>query len=46
MFDGDYGIRVDHVSDIGFIPTVDKMAPSAWREQLPEITAASGPTPQ
>ncbi|KGO71893.1 Tetratricopeptide-like helical [Penicillium italicum] len=36
LFDGEYGIRVDHVSDILFIPIFDKMVPSAWRERLPE----------
>lgn len=35
-FHGEYGIRVDHVSDIMFIPIFDKMVPSAWRERLPE----------
>lgn len=33
---GEYGVRVDHVSDILFIPLFDKMVPSAWRERLPE----------
>lgn len=33
---GEYGVRVDHVSDVLFIPLFDKMVPSAWREQLPE----------
>ncbi|KAJ5615843.1 hypothetical protein N7537_000957 [Penicillium hordei] len=33
---GEYGVRVDHVSDILLIPLFDKMVPSAWREQLPE----------
>ncbi|CAI7581905.1 unnamed protein product [Penicillium glandicola] len=36
MSDGEYGIRVDHVSDILFIPMFNKMVPSAWRERLPE----------
>lgn len=34
--DAEYGVRVDHVSDIMFIPKFDKMVPSAWRERLPE----------
>ncbi|KAJ6138087.1 hypothetical protein N7471_004573 [Penicillium samsonianum] len=34
--DTEYGVRVDHVSDIMFIPMFDKMVPSAWRERLPE----------
>lgn len=33
---GEYGVRVDHVSDILFIPLFDKMVPSAWRQRLPE----------
>ncbi|KAJ9487408.1 hypothetical protein VN97_g5901 [Penicillium thymicola] len=33
---GEYGVRVDHVSDILIIPLFDKMTPSAWRERLPE----------
>ncbi|KAJ5960083.1 uncharacterized protein N7479_007233 [Penicillium vulpinum] len=32
----EYGIKVDHISDIMFIPMFDNMVPSAWREQLPE----------
>ncbi|KAJ5208589.1 hypothetical protein N7449_002968 [Penicillium cf. viridicatum] len=33
---GEYGVRVDHVSDNLFIPLFDKMVPPAWRERLPE----------
>jgi hypothetical protein len=36
MLDTEYGVRVDHVSDIMFIPLFDEMVPSAWRERLPE----------
>ncbi|KAJ5384888.1 Tetratricopeptide-like helical [Penicillium concentricum] len=35
-FDAEYGVKVDHVSDIMFISMSDKMVPSAWRERLPE----------
>lgn len=31
MADGDYGIRVDHLSDVLFIPYFDEMVPSSWR---------------
>lgn len=33
MSDGDYGIRVDHLSDIMFIPKFDKLVPSLWRSE-------------
>lgn len=33
MSDGDYGIRVDHLSDIMFIPKFDKLVPSLWRRE-------------
>lgn len=36
MPDTEYGLRVDHVSDIMFIPLFDEMVPSVWRERLPE----------
>ncbi|RAL00975.1 TPR domain protein [Aspergillus ibericus CBS 121593] len=31
MADGDYGLRVDHLSDIRFIPDHDPLVPSAWK---------------
>ncbi|PYI07190.1 hypothetical protein BO78DRAFT_341620 [Aspergillus sclerotiicarbonarius CBS 121057] len=31
MADGDYGLRVDHLSDIRFIPDHDPLVPSVWR---------------
>ena len=31
MADGDYGIRVDHLSDVFFIPEFDDLVPSSWR---------------
>lgn len=31
MADGDYGIRVDHLSDILFIPEFDDLVPLSWR---------------
>ncbi|CAG7940591.1 unnamed protein product [Penicillium nalgiovense] len=36
MPDAKYGLRVDHVSDIMFIPLFDEMVLSVWRERLPE----------
>ncbi|CAI7667777.1 unnamed protein product [Penicillium viridicatum] len=33
---GEYGVRVDHVSDILFIPLFDEIVPSAWRVRIPE----------
>ncbi|KAJ5236365.1 hypothetical protein N7489_006456 [Penicillium chrysogenum] len=36
MSDTEYVVRVDHVSDIMFIPFFDEMVPSAWRERIPE----------
>ncbi|KAJ5710040.1 hypothetical protein N7493_009632 [Penicillium malachiteum] len=37
LADGNYGIRVDHVSDLVFIPDFDDRVPLAWR---PQITSA------
>ncbi|KAE8381346.1 hypothetical protein BDV26DRAFT_278907 [Aspergillus bertholletiae] len=31
MADGDCGLRVDHLSDIRFIPDYDQLVPSVWR---------------
>ncbi|KAL5336632.1 hypothetical protein BJX70DRAFT_409815 [Aspergillus crustosus] len=31
MADGDYGLRVDHLSDIRFVPEHDILVPSLWR---------------
>jgi hypothetical protein len=36
MSDGDYGIRVDHLPDVRFIPDHDTLIPSSWRRQLME----------
>jgi hypothetical protein len=30
MSDGEYGLRVDHLSDVTFIPNHDMLVPSAW----------------
>ncbi|KAJ5834706.1 Tetratricopeptide-like helical [Penicillium robsamsonii] len=35
-FDAEYGVKVDHVSGIMFIPMFGNMVPSAWRERFPE----------
>lgn len=40
MADGDYGLRVDHLSDIRFIPDHDSLVPSVWR-CLSEIPASA-----
>jgi hypothetical protein len=34
MADGDYGIRVDHLSDVLFIPEFDDLVPSPWRKHV------------
>ncbi|KAJ5120843.1 uncharacterized protein N7515_010231 [Penicillium bovifimosum] len=34
MADGDYGIRVDHLSDVWFIPEFDDLVPLSWRERV------------
>ncbi|KAJ5738057.1 hypothetical protein N7493_001212 [Penicillium malachiteum] len=34
MADGDYGIRVDHISDIWFIPEFDDLVPLLWRSRV------------
>lgn len=31
MADGDYGIRVDHLSDLVFLPGFDERVPLSWR---------------
>ncbi|KAJ5559393.1 hypothetical protein N7513_001792 [Penicillium frequentans] len=37
MADGDYGIRVDHLSDLIFVPGFDERAPFSWRPRnLPD----------
>ncbi|KAK2765676.1 hypothetical protein FQN54_008532 [Arachnomyces sp. PD_36] len=33
MSDGDYGLRVDHLSDVVFIPEYDSRVPLHWRQQ-------------
>ncbi|OQE45954.1 hypothetical protein PENCOP_c001G03916 [Penicillium coprophilum] len=35
-FEAEYGVKVDHVSDIMFISKSNKIVPSSWRERLPE----------
>ncbi|KAL3474787.1 hypothetical protein BJX99DRAFT_271504 [Aspergillus californicus] len=34
MTDGDHGLRVDHLSDVVFLPVHDLRVPSSWRRQL------------
>jgi hypothetical protein len=34
MADGDYGIRVDHLSDVMFIPEFDNLVPLSWRKRV------------
>lgn len=34
MADGDYGIRVDHLSDVWFVPEFDDLVPLSWRESV------------
>ncbi|EAW24582.1 TPR domain protein [Aspergillus fischeri NRRL 181] len=41
MSDGDYGIRVDHLPDVRFIPDHDTLIPSSWRRQLMENDASA-----
>lgn len=40
MADGDYGLRVDHLSDIRFIPDNDPLVPSVWRGRLEKHASA------
>lgn len=34
MADGDYGIRVDHLSDVWFVPEFDDLVPLHWRKRV------------
>ncbi|KAJ6139733.1 hypothetical protein N7471_006219 [Penicillium samsonianum] len=34
MADGDYGIRVDHLSDVWFVPEFDDLVPLSWRKRV------------
>lgn len=34
MADGDYGIRVDHLSDVWFVPKFDDLVPLFWRKRV------------
>ena len=36
MSDGDYGMRVDHVSDLISLSSVDDRVPSCWRAAISE----------
>lgn len=40
MADGDYGLRVDHLSDIRLIPEHDPLVPSVWRTRSQDHTSA------
>jgi hypothetical protein len=46
MSDGEYGLRVDHVSDVVFVDRDGLMLPKAWRVQKPkrsvEVLKAKG----
>jgi hypothetical protein len=37
MADGNYGIRVDHLSDVKFLSEHDEQIPLAWRQKVTEI---------
>ncbi|KAL2040023.1 hypothetical protein N7G274_007426 [Stereocaulon virgatum] len=37
MGDGDYGLRVDHVSDIIWLPSDDDRLPLAWQPRITEL---------
>lgn len=34
MVDGEYGIRVDHPSDVSFVPQFDDLVPLSWRDRV------------
>lgn len=34
MSDGDYGIRIDHLSDIIYLPAYDERVPSCWQPRI------------
>ncbi|KAJ5324338.1 hypothetical protein N7476_002938 [Penicillium atrosanguineum] len=36
MADGDYGLRVDHLSDVRFIPEFGSLVPLSWRKRITE----------
>jgi hypothetical protein len=36
MSDGDYGIRVDHLSDVIYLPAHDKRVPKSWQKRFTE----------
>lgn len=40
MADGDYGLRVDHLSDIRLIPEHDPLVPSVWRTRSQHYASA------
>lgn len=37
MADGDYGIRVDHLSDLIFVPDFDERVPLSWRARISPV---------
>ncbi|KAJ5312810.1 hypothetical protein PENANT_c007G08348 [Penicillium antarcticum] len=41
MSDGDYGLRVDHLSDVKFIPEFDSLVPLSWRRKVSEADESS-----
>jgi len=36
MSDGDYGIRVDHLSDVIYLPMYDERVPKSWQQRFAE----------
>jgi hypothetical protein len=41
MASGEYGLRVDHLSDVISLHEYDSMIPKAWRTQTTQLSAAS-----
>lgn len=41
MTNGGYGIRVDHISDVTWLPKADKRMPLKWRSQPNDIGMTS-----
>ncbi|KAL4816959.1 hypothetical protein BDW67DRAFT_175224 [Aspergillus spinulosporus] len=41
MADGNYGIRVDHLSDVKFLSEHDEQVPLAWRQKVMEVNISA-----
>jgi hypothetical protein len=41
MSDGDYGLRVDHLSDVIFLPIYDERVPEVWQPRVLELDIAA-----